>query len=220
MKKLVLILLLLFSVILSSFAVDFKMVSIPDKKIAMLNVEVTQALYQEVTGDNPSQFYGSDCPVENISWHDAIRFCNRLSKKNGLKKAYIISEENEVTWDKTANGFRLPTEGEWEYAAKGGENYKYAGSDDLEDVAWYRNNSGGKTHPVAQLDPNGFGLYDMTGNVSEWCWGVNPHNSKSRYIRGGCWYDKASYCELSYRYWGSNGNGEGNIGFRIVRNME
>ena len=158
MKKLVLILLLLFSVILSSFAVDFKMVSIPDKKIAMLNVEVTQALYQEVTGDNPSQFYGSDCPVENISWHDAIRFCNRLSKKNGLKKAYIISEENEVTWDKTANGFRLPTEEEWEYAAKGGENYKYAGSDDLEDVAWYRNNSGGKTHPVAQLDPNGFGL--------------------------------------------------------------
>ena len=242
MKKIIIMLLMLINAaILPVMAKDIKpkMIPIPGKNYEMLNVEVTQALYEEVMGNNPSFFsysngkelfenYGSynildfdsNHPVERVSWYDAIRFCNRLSKINGLKKAYTITGDNKVIWDETANGFRLPTVEEWAYAAKGNENYKYSGSDDIYDVAWYSGNSGGKIHPVGQLDPNGYNLYDMSGNVLEWCWDVDPNTGNYRYVCGGGWDYSADYCEVDYRSWYLAEVGRSYIGFRIVRTVK
>ena len=158
--------------------------------------EVTQALWQAVMGSNPSFRKGDDLPVESVSWDDCQTFIRKL---NAL----------------TGKNFRLPTEAEWEFAARGGNHsrgYKYAGSNNIETVAWYDGNSGGKTHVVGTKSPNELGLYDMSGNVWEWCqdWygsyssasQTNPTGASSgsrRVLRGGSWYSIAWYCRSSYR---------------------
>ena len=158
--------------------------------------EVTQALWQAVMGSNPSYFKGSNLPVEEVSWEDCQTFIRKL---NAL----------------TGKTFRLPTEAEWEYAARGGNKsrgYKYSGSNTLSNVAWYDDNSADKTHPVATKASNELGIYDMTGNVWEWCsdWygsyssssQYNPTGSNTgsnRVLRGGSWYLNARRCRVSYR---------------------
>ncbi|MCI6441525.1 MAG: formylglycine-generating enzyme family protein, partial [Spirochaetia bacterium] len=123
----------------------------------------------------------------------------------------------EVTQNTKANGFRLPTEEEWQYAARGGQNYRYSGSDNLDEVGWYSSNSGNKTHPVAQKKSNGYGLYDMNGNVWEWCWDVDPDYSFFRYYRGGSYGHYDSYCEVVYRGMSYNDDHwRYDLGFRIV----
>ena len=162
------------------------------------HTEVTQALWQAVMGSNPSNFKGDNLPVEKVSWNDCQQFITRLNQLTGRK-------------------FRLPTEAEWEYAARGGSKsrgYKYAGSNDIGSVAWYVSNSGFKTHPVGQKQANELGLYDMAGNVWEWCqdWydsgyygkspSTNPCNNTSasrRVRRGGCRSLNAGFCRVSYR---------------------
>ncbi|MDR1031047.1 MAG: SUMF1/EgtB/PvdO family nonheme iron enzyme [Treponema sp.] len=130
-------------------------VSLGDFRIG--KYEVTQAEYEAVMGSNPSAFRGGGLPVETVSWLDAVEFCNRVSRAANVTPAYTISGAN-VTWNRGANGYRLPTEAEWEYAC--GEWID----------GWLGGNSGRMTHPVGQLAPNRYGLYDMTGNVQEWCW--------------------------------------------------
>ena len=158
--------------------------------------EVTQEEWQAVMGSNPSNFKGSKRPVEQVSWEDCQEFIRKLNQLTGKQ-------------------FRLPTEAEWEYAARGGNRsrgYKYAGSDNLGSVAWFTDNSGSQTHPVGQKSPNELGLYDMSGNVWEWCqdWKgnyssssqTNPTGASSgsgRVDRGGSWYNNARYCRSSYR---------------------
>lgn len=156
----------------------------------MGETEVTQGLWKAVMGSNPSYFKGDDnLPVEQVSWNDCQTFINKLNELTGRQ-------------------FRLPTEVEWEYAARGGElskNYTYSGSDNINDVAWYNGNSGSKTHPVAQKQPNELGLYDMSGNVWEWTsdWYSSNYsssrNSSFRVIRGGGWGNSASNCRVAYR---------------------
>jgi formylglycine-generating enzyme required for sulfatase activity len=177
--------------------------------------EVTQAQWRAVMGSNPSFFKGCDrCPVENVSWDDAQEFIRRLNQLTGKR-------------------YRLPTEAEWEYAARGGElsrGYKYAGSDDPDAVAWYDGNSGGKTHPVGGKTPNELGLYDMTGNVWEWCqdWygsdyysgspSANPQGPASgsfRVYRGGSWYFIAKNCRVADRFYYSPDYRSSNLGFRL-----
>ena len=158
--------------------------------------EVTQELWQAVMGSNPSYFKGAKLPVEQVSWEDCQEFIRKLNQMTG-------------------KSFRLPTEAEWEFAARGGSrsnHYKYSGSNNLSSVAWYWDNSGEKTHPVGQKSPNELGLYDMSGNVYEWCadWygdysssaqtnPKGPSNGSSRVIRCGGWFGNAWNCRVSYR---------------------
>jgi len=200
-----------------------KMIPIPGKNIEMLLTEVTQNTYKKVMGKNPSYFKGNNLPVEGISWNDAIEFCNVLSQKMGLPLVYSFNEKDydvidffassrkEVIQNATANGFRLPTVGEWQYSAKGGANYSYAGSEDINEVAWYDKNSDYKTHSVGEKKPNDYGLYDMSGNVREWCWDGSSGGRQC----GGSWCDYYSYCKIGSKDEDSYG---ANIGFRIVRN--
>lgn len=210
------------------------MIAVPEKDYSILATEVTQELYKSVMGENPSEFNGEkNLPVEKVSWYDAIVFCNRLSVKEGLKPVYSIDGVTNVSmWgyvphkgyyvyeeikcNEKANGYRLPTLEEWRYAANGGESYKYSGSDNLDEVGWYYGNSGYKTHPVAQKKPNGYGLYDMSGNVCEWCW--DDAGSDHRYDCGGSWGNDADDCGFGYRNdYCAGGSRFEAMGFRIVR---
>ncbi len=176
--------------------------------------------------------------MEEVTWYDAVQYCNMLSAKNGLNSCYTINGTN-VTCDFSKNGFRLPTEAEWEYAAKGGRQnrgMKYAGSNSPDEVAWYRDNSGGKTHPVGQKQANEMGLYDMSGNVFEWCWdlyGVYSASSQTdpegalsetyRVLRGGSWEPGADHVRTAFRACaptaekGYNSSRSYDFGFRVVR---
>ena len=216
-----------------------KMVDIPGHDFQMLNTEVTQKFYNFIMGENPSHFKGENNPVENVSWYDAIYFCNELSEMFGFIPVYEVDGETDVTtWDyiphiddeiignvtmnEYADGFRLPTVEEWKYAAIGGRNYTYAGSNDLDEVGWYRYNSGKRTHPVARKKANRYGLYDMSGNVWEWCWDVDLDldYSNDRYFCGGSWDNYDDDCEVGSGI-GCNANGRsGLIGFRLVRTIK
>jgi formylglycine-generating enzyme required for sulfatase activity len=199
--------------------------------------EVSQEEWVAVMGDNPSHFKGDTLPVEQISWYEVIEFCNKLSLKEGLTPVYR-GREDAVTCDFTANGYRLPTEAEWEYAARAGNKdyllYDYAGGNNVDSVGWYNANSGGTTHPVGSKAANSLGIYDMSGNVWEWCWDwygsygsgnqtdpKGPANSAAsgvyRVVRGGGGNADASSLRLAYRgLIPPTGRGS-YLGFRLCR---
>ncbi|MCQ2260691.1 MAG: SUMF1/EgtB/PvdO family nonheme iron enzyme [Bacteroidales bacterium] len=175
--------------------------------------EVTQALWKAVMGSNPSEFIGDERPVENVSWDDCQDFIEKLNRITGKR-------------------FRLPTEAEWEYAARGGgssRGYQYAGDSNVGNVAWYYDNAGDETHPVGQLRANELGLYDMSGNVWEWCqdWygsyssgsqanPTGPSCGSDRVLRGGSWGSLARGCRSSYRDSIAPGRRYSYDGFRLV----
>jgi formylglycine-generating enzyme len=193
--------------------------------------EVTQDIYEQVMGNNPSKWEGSRLPVEQVTWHDAIAFANALSRRDGLEEVYTINGQN-VTCDWTKQGYRLPTEAEWEYAARGGQEsqgYTYAGSNTVGDVAWYRDNSSSKTHEVGGKKANELDLYDMSGNVWEWCWDwyggysagaqtnpTGPSSGSGRVFRGGSWFHYATHVRSANRFYNTPSDRYYAIGFRLV----
>lgn len=236
----------------SSVFVSERKLTIPD--LIVCDHEVTRGEYKEVVGSDPStaSAYDKDGnkltgdavfnnPVTDVSWYDALVYCNKLSKKEGLTPCYTISGSTDPgtwgtvptsysTWDAAvcdfdADGYRLPTEAEWEWLARGGENYTYAGSDTVEDVAWCIKG----TEEVKTKQANGYRLYDMSGNVFEWCWdwynssissstdAAGAASGSDRVRRGGSWFGKSGSCEVARRYDIPPCSRYCDVGFRVVR---
>lgn len=211
----------------------------------MSRTEVTEYQYESIMGENPRGSDESNVAAAWVRWYEAVEYCNRLSELEGLEPCYSGSGD-DVVCDFTLNGYRLPTEAEWEYACRAGtEGDFYSGTithqgswpldSALNLAGWYKGNANGHVHPVREKQPNAFGLYDMHGNVWEWCWDhydpayykfspstdpVGPATGSSRVLRGGSWNHDAVYSRSSFRSHNIYNNRNEDIGFRIVRTAE
>lgn len=190
------------------------------KPFLMAKYPVTQDIYSEVVCANPSTFRGNRNPVETVSWREAIIFCNELSLQEGFSAYYSIDESSdEVSANAGAAGYRLPNEVEWEYACRAGTaGIRYG---ELDQIAWYKNNSEGGTKPVGEKEPNPWELYDMLGNVWEWCSDIYDETVYGSYrvLRGGGWSDEARGCMATNRRRSHPTLFKiDDLGFRIARN--
>ena len=217
--------------------------------IEVCKYQVTQAMWEEIMGNNPSTFKGGNKPVNMISWWGVIEYCNKLSEKYGLIPVYDLSRwteqilmikqldgkvvaPDEADFLKT-EGFRLPTDIEWEWFARGGKigqktgsfNYKYSGSNNIDEVAWYFKNSSinkkssKEIHEVALKKANQLGIYDCSGNLWEWIYDIDENFGKRRKIRGGCYYSDPEVCTVLFCHSELSAKTFDNIGFRVVRTV-
>jgi len=239
--------------------------SFADEEKEVFDIEVckyptTQKMWTEVMESNLSAFKGDNKPVESVTWWEALEYCNKLSEKYGLEPVYDLSKSTqgilmikelggETVYPNVANfkntkGFRLPTEVEWEWFARGGQiaieegtfDYTYSGSNNINEVAWYYENSGGNkgaTQDVGLKKPNQLGLYDCSGNIWEWCYDTteNIENGKSytykafdssnvyRRLKGGSWYEDANVCTVLCRNYAYAIDANDVVGFRLVRTV-
>ena len=215
----------------------------------VMTTEVTQKLWKKVNRKNPSKIKGNLRPVDSVTWYDAVEFCNNLSELDNLEPCYTIykkekDKSNTNSHDKKKwvvvcnfnnNGYRLLTEAEWEYAARGGsfsEGFRYSGGDDPKEISWYKRTSRRLSHTVGDKQSNELGIYDMSGNISEWCWDrfspvyyrksptINPRGAEKssfRALRGGNWSLSSKYITVYSRSFQGADNQNALIGFRIGR---
>ncbi|MFD5630497.1 formylglycine-generating enzyme family protein [Streptomyces sp. NPDC127072] len=198
---------------------------------------VTRQLYAEITGRRTAAAPDSRLPVESVSWWDAVRFCNALSRRDGLAPAYELPTDagtgtdahadadrcedgqdgQDIEWDESADGYRLPTEAEWEHACRAGTPGPRYGP--LDEIAWYRGNSQDRVHAVGGRLPNPWGLHDMLGNVWEWCWDTYDPEVYGTYrvLRGGGWFDEHWSCRASVRRRSHPTFRVDDVGFRVAR---
>ena len=201
--------------------------------------EITQELYMQVMGNNPSANIGSMAnPVDNVTWYDAVRFCNALSTHEGLNPCYIETVDNTFECDFNTNGYRLPTEAEWEYACRAGSETAFhsgGNEEDVERVAWCAANSDGISHPVGLKEANDYDLHDIHGNVAEWCWDwynpayysnsslddpEGPDSGRIKVTRGGSYYMDGFALRSSSRVHFLDPAVKGSqTGFRVVRSV-
>ena len=215
---------------------------------SMSETLITQKQYEYITGKNPAKLKGENRPVECVNWCDALIFCNALSMSQKLTPCYSIGNATDLTtfdssspvWKRvacnfTANGYRLPTEAEWEFAARGGRKQnpaQFAGGESLDDFGWYGENSNVRTHDVSTKKPNALGLFDMCGNVAEWCWDyigelpvqpqTNPHGPQIGTMhvkRGGSWLDDLQQCTVFFRSGSAPTGKSSNLGFRVCTSL-
>lgn len=218
--------------------VDYPMVNIPGGEIELRDdrtkriwkaeirpfflapYPVTIELYYAITGKTSASIDGDQKPVVNISWNEAIYLCNLLSRKAGLNECYSISmDREEIICDWKSNGYRLPSEAEWQYACKAGTTgYRYG---EIDRIAWYKENAEDGIHEVGTKDPNAWGLYDMLGNVWEWCWDLYDENVYGSYriFRGGSWAEAERGCGASCRRRSHPSFGIDDLGFRLARSF-
>lgn len=187
--------------------------------LSVVRVPVTQDEYAAVTGQRPSASSGGALPVEQVSWLDAVRFCDLLSLRDGFGPCYDGAAGEVVVWDRRANGYRLPTEGEWVHACRAGTTGIRYG--ELDEIAWYEDNAGNGPHEVGLEAPNAWGLHDMLGNVWEWCWDLYDEEVYGSYriMRGGGWADPARGCMVTNRRRSHPTFGIDDLGFRVVRDV-
>jgi sulfatase modifying factor 1 len=181
---------------------------------------VTQELYAQVTGWRPSAAHGDQLPVDGVSWWDAVRFCNALSQRDGFSPVYHFQADGEdIEWAASADGYRLPTEAEWEYACRAGTTGPRYGP--IDEIAWYRGNSNERIHQVRRKRPNPWGFHDMLGNVWEWCWDIYDAEVYGSYrvLRGGGWFDEHWSCRASVRRRSHPTFRVDDVGFRIARSV-
>jgi formylglycine-generating enzyme len=205
----------------------------------MAATPVTQSLWQHIMDNNPAHFVGKQRPVEQVSWFDAAVFCNALSEKTGKTPYYYhdaafskpfgkennqyallekLDKSTPIYFHQKANGYRLPSEAEWEYAAKGGNkshDFEFSGGENIDIIAWYDGNSHQETKPVGLKMPNELGIFDMSGNVWEWCEDWYSDNRSDRVFRGGSWFYSSVSCRTTYRYSYSPEYRLNSIGFRL-----
>lgn len=202
----------------------------------IMNVPVTRGLYEQVVGEDPGwpeADDGAERPVNQVDWYNAVRFCNALSEAEGLAPCYEETGDNQWAWHADRDGYRLPTEAEWEYACRAESTTRFCFGDDeaeLSEYAWFEGNSGDQPRPVGQLKPNDWGLHDMHGNVWEWCWDdrreyskesvtdpVGPTDTVGSVLRGGSYWSTPRDVRSANRFRDRREDRDWNFGFRCVR---
>ncbi|WP_431113141.1 formylglycine-generating enzyme family protein [Variovorax paradoxus] len=195
--------------------------SVQTESFELATTPITQQAYEAVMGSNPSALEGPDCPVESVTWFDAVQFCNQLSKTRDLEPMYWVrGQEVQLKQTSSSPGFRLPSEAEWEYACRAGTREARYGN--INEIAWYRANAAGRSQPVGLKVANAWGLHDMLGNVWEWCSDqYDPEvYGPYRVFRGGGWADDERGCLASNRRRSHPTFSIDDLGFRTARSLQ
>jgi formylglycine-generating enzyme required for sulfatase activity len=193
--------------------------TVPVQPFRIARFPVTRGLYGPLLENSTVAADDCDKPVVDVSWNDAVQYCNSLSRHSGVREYYSIKEDSDVECNEQSEGYRLPTEAEWEYACRAGSNDVRYG--ELDAIAWHQGNSAGSIHDVGMKQPNAWGLYDTIGNVWEWCWDIYDADVYGPYrvFRGGGWSDPAAACRASCRRKSHPTFRIDDLGFRVARSI-